>query len=59
MELKSLMDLILVSGRYKLKIYIPEIFSRTPVRGEARYYDHRAVKTQGSPGLRVDLVDIV
>ena len=38
---------------------ILERYSRTPVGGEAEYYDHRAVEAQGSLGLRVDSVDAV
>ena len=38
---------------------VPERSSRTPVGGEAGYYDHRAVEAQGSLGLRVDPIDAV
>ena len=30
-----------------------------PYWGETKYHNHRAVKAQGSAGLRVDLVDTV
>ena len=41
-----------------LRLFVPEISSRTVDRGEAGIYDGGKVETKGSPGSSVDLVDL-